>query len=51
MSDGAILVREYGLPCLMGVDRASSRFKTGEKIALDCQTGLITKVNEIFDEI
>ena len=44
ISHGAVIAREYGLPCLIGVEGASNLFKTGDIIILDSQLGEIVKV-------
>ncbi|MBI9045522.1 MAG: hypothetical protein JEZ06_13610 [Anaerolineaceae bacterium] len=44
MTHGAIVAREYGIPAVVGVDRATERFKTGQKITLDGSTGKIISI-------
>jgi len=44
ISHGAVIAREYGLPCLVGVEGASTIFKTGDIIILDSELGEIIKV-------
>ena len=39
---GAIIAREYGLPCVTGVPEASTAIKTGDRISVDGYLGLIT---------
>lgn len=39
---GAIIAREYGLPCVTGVPEASTLIKTGDRISVDGYLGLIT---------
>lgn len=41
MTHGAIVAREYGIPAVVGVDRATERLKTGDKIRVDGSTGII----------
>ena len=38
------IVREYGLPCIIGVEGASKLFKTGDIVALDSESGVISKI-------
>jgi pyruvate,water dikinase len=44
VSHGAVIAREYGLPCLVGIEGACNRFKTGDNVLLDSSKGLITKL-------
>ena len=39
---GAIIAREYGLPCVTGVADATSRIKTGQFITVDGYLGIVT---------
>lgn len=39
---GAIVAREYGIPAVVGVDRAMEKIKTGDWIRVDGNTGLVT---------
>jgi pyruvate,water dikinase len=39
---GAIIAREYGLPCVTGVVDATSRIRTGQEITVDGYLGLVT---------
>jgi pyruvate,water dikinase len=41
MTHGAVVAREYGIPAVVGVDRATERLKTGQMIQLDGSTGRI----------
>jgi phosphohistidine swiveling domain-containing protein len=45
MTHGAIIAREYGIPAVVGVDRATERLKTGDHIRLDGSQGIV----EILD--
>jgi len=38
---GAIIAREYGLPCVTGIPRATSVIKTGDCITVDGYYGLV----------
>ena len=42
MSHGAVVAREYGIPAVVGVDRATERIATGDTITVDGSTGVIT---------
>jgi len=39
---GAIIAREYGLPCVTGVPEATARIKTGDTITVDGYFGIVT---------
>ena len=41
MTHGAVVAREYGIPAIVGVDRATERLQTGQRIALNGSTGEI----------
>jgi pyruvate,water dikinase len=45
MTHGAVVAREYGIPAVVGVDRATERLQTGQRISLDGSTGRITIVD------
>jgi pyruvate,water dikinase len=38
---GAIIAREYGLPCVTGVPDATRRIRTGDRLDVDGQIGLV----------
>ena len=42
MSHAAIVSRELGIPCVLGVQHASVRIKTGTLLTVDGTTGLVT---------
>jgi rifampicin phosphotransferase len=44
VSHGAVIAREYGLPCIVNAQGATEIFKTGDRIRLDADTGVITKL-------
>ncbi|XP_055390004.1 uncharacterized phosphotransferase YvkC-like [Condylostylus longicornis] len=44
ISHGAVVAREYGLPCIIGAKNATNCFKTGDKVFLDANSGFITKL-------
>jgi pyruvate,water dikinase len=39
---GAIIAREYGLPCVTGVPEATVRIRTGDSITVDGYLGIVT---------
>jgi len=41
MTHGAVITREYGIPAIVGVEGATKKLKTGDKIILDADTGRI----------
>jgi rifampicin phosphotransferase len=41
LSHGSIVAREYGLPAIMGVADATRRIRTGDRIRLDANLGLV----------
>ena len=41
MTHGAVVAREYGIPAIVGVDRATSRLHTGQMIRMDGSNGQI----------
>lgn len=44
MTHGAIVAREYGIPAVVGVDRATERIRTGDRLRVDGSTGLVEKI-------
>ncbi len=42
MSHAAIVSREYGLPAVVGTGNATKRIKTGDRLRVDGDTGLVT---------
>lgn len=41
---GAVVAREYGLPCIVGVKNATKLFKTGDIVFLSGKTGELGKI-------
>jgi pyruvate,water dikinase len=39
---GAIIAREYGLPCVTGIPEACERIRTGDMICVDGFLGIVT---------
>ncbi|XP_054711334.1 uncharacterized phosphotransferase YvkC-like [Uloborus diversus] len=51
ISHGNIVAREYGLPCVVGVQKATSAFKSGDIVILDGTSGNSpTKVTSLEEE-
>jgi pyruvate,water dikinase len=40
---GAIIAREYGLPCVTGISDATTLLKTGDEITVDGYLGIVTR--------
>uniref|UniRef100_V5IJG0 Putative integral to membrane n=1 Tax=Ixodes ricinus TaxID=34613 RepID=V5IJG0_IXORI len=50
LSHGAVVAREYGLPCVVGADGITSMLRTGDYILLDGNTGILRKLAKTADE-
>jgi pyruvate,water dikinase len=46
ISHGAVVAREYGLPCVVGAKKATGVFKSGDIVILNGTKGYIEKVEE-----
>jgi pyruvate,water dikinase len=44
LSHGAVVAREYGLPAVVNLPGATKRFKTGDMVRLDGNTGELRRV-------
>ena len=42
MTHGSVVAREYGIPAVVGVGRATQRLKTGQRVRVDGSSGQIT---------
>jgi pyruvate,water dikinase len=42
LQHGAIVAREFGKPCIVGVDKACTRLKDGDLIRVDAHLGKVT---------
>ncbi|GFT18002.1 putative phosphoenolpyruvate synthase [Nephila pilipes] len=51
ISHGAVVAREYGLPCVVGVHKAMSVFKSGDIVILDGTKGFISKINSEDEDV
>ncbi len=45
MTHGAIVAREYGIPAVVGINRATEFLKTGDRIRVDGSNGLIERID------
>lgn len=41
ISHGAVVAREYGLPCVVGCKQATRKIKTGDLVSIDGKTGQV----------
>jgi pyruvate,water dikinase len=46
MTHGAVVAREYGLPAVVGIHRATERLQTGQRVLVDGSTGRVTVMRE-----
>jgi pyruvate,water dikinase len=46
MTHGSVVAREYGIPAVVGVDQATTRLKTGQRIRVDGSSGTVTVLGE-----
>ncbi|XP_078066727.1 rifampicin phosphotransferase-like isoform X2 [Mustelus asterias] len=46
LSHGAVVAREYGLPCIVSCRNATSLFKSGDTVILSGKNGYVQKVEE-----
>ncbi|XP_055940272.1 putative phosphoenolpyruvate synthase [Argiope bruennichi] len=44
ISHGAVVSREYGLPCISGVHGATQQFQTGDYVLLDGTKGIVQRI-------
>lgn len=44
ISHGAVVAREYGLPCIIGATNATAIIQDGEEICMDASAGIIVKL-------
>lgn len=45
ISHGAVVAREYGLPCIVGAANATNLISDGDIVCINANTGVISKVN------
>uniref|UniRef100_T1J0M5 PEP-utilising enzyme mobile domain-containing protein n=1 Tax=Strigamia maritima TaxID=126957 RepID=T1J0M5_STRMM len=48
ISHGAVVAREYGLPCIVGAHNATRLFKSGEYVILNGSKGTLQKLNNLI---
>lgn len=41
LQHGAVVAREYGIPCVSGLDEATTRLKDGDRVEVDGSNGLV----------
>ena len=46
MTHGAVVAREYGIPAIVGVDQATTRLRTGQRILINGSSGEISMLDE-----
>ncbi|GBM45824.1 Prodigiosin synthesizing transferase PigC [Araneus ventricosus] len=44
ISHGAVVSREYGLPCVVGIEGAAKHFRTGDYVLLDGKKGVLQRL-------
>ncbi|XP_042908700.1 rifampicin phosphotransferase-like isoform X2 [Parasteatoda tepidariorum] len=47
ISHGAVVSREYGLPCIAGIHGATRQFKTGDYVQLDGNKGILQRLKKV----
>ena len=43
MTHGAVVAREYGIPAVVGVHKATQRLRTGQRVRIDGSIGRVVK--------
>ncbi|GFY40418.1 putative phosphoenolpyruvate synthase [Trichonephila inaurata madagascariensis] len=43
---GAVVSREYGLPCVVGLQGATKKFHTGDYVLLDGKKGILQRLSQ-----
>lgn len=46
MTHGSVVAREYGIPAVVGVDAATTRIRTGERLRVDGDTGRVLLLDQ-----
>lgn len=49
LSHGAVVAREYGLPCVVGIEGITTMLATGDFVQLDGNTGVLRKITKPVD--
>lgn len=47
LQHGAVVAREYGKPCVVGIDRVTEKLEDGQRIEVDGTTGLVRVLNSM----
>jgi len=47
LSHASTIAREYGLPALANVRRATRTLKTGERVRLDALRGVVERIGQV----
>jgi phosphoenolpyruvate-protein kinase (PTS system EI component) len=42
MTHGSVVAREYGIPAVVGVNAATTRLATGQRVRVDGSKGIVT---------
>jgi pyruvate,water dikinase len=45
LSHGAVIAREYGLPAIVNLRAATKVFKTGDRVRLDADKGVLVRID------
>jgi len=46
-SHAAIICREFGIPCVVGTEHATTAFKTGDFLEVDAEKGIVKKIKKV----
>lgn len=46
LTHGTVIAREYGIPAVVGVEQATKKIKTGQKIRVDGNSGFVLIIND-----
>lgn len=49
LSHVAMIARNYSIPCIMNVYDVTNRIKSGSRIKMDCKTGLIEILEDVYE--
>ena len=49
LTHGTVVAREYGIPAVVGITDATKKIKTGQKIRVDGNTGVVTIIEKLND--
>ena len=51
LQHGAVIAREYGKPCVAGVDRVVSKLRDGQRVEVDGTAGVIRLLGDDAEEV